>query len=104
MTLPPILCGLLSALMFGSALGAAQQDAAGQTLAPSPSAREAAQVDLTGNWVSLITEDWQFRMVTPARGEYSGLPMSPAARKIADSWNAASGWRWGPIRARPIRT
>ena len=30
--------------------------------------REAAAIDLTGYWVSVITEDWKYRMVTPKKG------------------------------------
>ena len=29
------------------------------------SAMEMAPVDLTGTWVSVIAEDWRYRMVTP---------------------------------------
>ena len=45
----------------------------------SPSAREAAPIDLTGYWVSYVTENWRYRMVTPAKGEYRRIPSSPAA-------------------------
>ena len=48
-----------------------------------------ALIDLTGYWVSVITEDWRYRMVTPAQGDYQGVPMTPAARKIADTWDPA---------------
>ncbi|MBI2150433.1 MAG: hypothetical protein HYU27_07495, partial [Acidobacteria bacterium] len=36
---------------------------------PPASPRAAAPVDFTGTWVSVITEDWRWRMVTPARGD-----------------------------------
>ena len=32
---------------------------------PAPTPKAAAAIDLTGYWVSVITEDWKFRMVTP---------------------------------------
>jgi hypothetical protein len=48
-----------------------------------------AALDLTGYWVSVVTEDWRYRMVTPAPGDYNGVPMTPAAVKIADAWDAA---------------
>ena len=51
------------------------------------SARGAAPVDLTGYWVSLVTEDWRWRMVAPAKGDYQGVPLNPAGRKLADTWN-----------------
>src|SRR4051812_46772915 len=41
----------------------------GRGFAPQlPPGRTAAPVDLTGTWVSLITEDWEWRMVTPKKG------------------------------------
>jgi hypothetical protein len=49
--------------------------------------RTAAPIDLTGYWVSLVTEDWRYRMVTPTKGDYQGVPMTPDAVKIADAWN-----------------
>ena len=54
---------------------------------PPPSAQQAASYDLTGNWVSIVTEDWRWRMVTPPRGEYSSLPINQAARDFADGWD-----------------
>jgi len=39
--------------------------------------------------VSLVTEDWCYRMVTPPKSDYSGVPMSPAGRKLADQWDPA---------------
>ncbi len=29
--------------------------------------KAAAPIDVTGYWVSVVTEDWRYRMVTPAR-------------------------------------
>jgi hypothetical protein len=55
--------------------------------APSPSPKAAAPLDLTGYWVSVVTEDWRYRMVTPTKGDYQGVPMTPDAVKVADAWN-----------------
>ena len=49
----------------------------------------AAPVDLTGYWVSIVTEDWRWRMVTPPKGDYSSVPLNPEGRKVADAWDAA---------------
>jgi hypothetical protein len=49
--------------------------------------KAAAPIDLSGYWVSVVTEDWRYRMVTPAPGDYQGVPMTPAALKIADAWD-----------------
>jgi hypothetical protein len=39
--------------------------------------------------VSVVTEDWRFRMMTPRTGEVIGLPVTPAARAAADAWDPA---------------
>jgi hypothetical protein len=46
-------------------------------------------VDLTGLWVSVVTEDWRWRMRTPPKGDYASVPMTPAAIKLADAWDPA---------------
>src|ERR1700680_3365435 len=53
------------------------------------SAQAAAPVDLTGDWVSIVTEDWRYRMVTPGKRDYPSIPLSPEGRKVADSWDPA---------------
>jgi len=50
-------------------------------------AKAAAPFDLAGYWVSIITEDWRYRMVTPSLGDFQGVPMTPAAMKIANAWD-----------------
>jgi hypothetical protein len=52
-----------------------------------PSARAQAPIDLTGDWVSVVTEDWRWRMVTPPKGDYASVPLNAEARKVADGWN-----------------
>jgi hypothetical protein len=71
-------------------LSVAAQRGGGRLGGPPASPRAAAPVDLTGQWVSLITEDWRYRQFTPARSDYGTLPLTPAARKIADSWDPAA--------------
>jgi hypothetical protein len=56
----------------------------------SPAARVSAPVDLTGYWVAFVTEDWRFRMITPRKGDYQPVPMTPEARKVADAWEPAA--------------
>ena len=51
------------------------------------SAREGAAVDLTGYWVSVIAEDWKFRMVTPRKGVYDSLMLNAEGRRVADTWD-----------------
>jgi hypothetical protein len=52
--------------------------------------RGRAPIDLTGNWVSVISEDWRWRMMTPPPGDYASVPMTAAARAAADDWNLAA--------------
>ena len=56
---------------------------------PPRTPRAAAPIDLSGYWVSIVTQDWRWRMVTPAKGDYQGIQMTPEARKIADAWDPA---------------
>ncbi len=44
-------------------------------------------VDLTGYWVSVVTEDWRFRMVTPPKGDYTSVPLNRDGRTAADQWD-----------------
>jgi hypothetical protein len=66
-----------------------------QTFGPAPQqgaapvAKTQAPWDMTGYWVSIVTEDWRFRMITPPKGDYPGVPLNDAAKKIADAWDPA---------------
>ena len=65
--------------------------AASQDRGPAAStAKASAAVDLTGYWVAFVTEDWRFRMVTPRKGDYRGVPLTEAGRKIAEAWDPAA--------------
>ena len=56
---------------------------------PPPSGQAGAPEDITGYWVSVVTEDWRFRMITPPKGDYSSLPLNAEGRKVADAWDQA---------------
>ena len=58
-----------------------------------PTARASAPVDMTGYWVSVVTEDWRWRMVTPKKGDYASVPLSPEGRKVADQWDPSQDGR-----------
>jgi hypothetical protein len=66
----------------------AQQTAAKPGQAP-PTAKTVAPIDLTGYWVAIITQDWRWRMVTPAKGDYAGVPITAKAKSVADTWDPA---------------
>jgi hypothetical protein len=57
---------------------------------PPGTARAAAPVDLTGYWSAIVSEDWRWRMVTPLKGDFASVPLSPEGRKVAESWNPAA--------------
>src|SRR5262245_19409942 len=75
---------LLAVAIASSATLVAQR---GRGQAPVVPPRAAAPVDLTGYWISIVTEDWRWRMVTPAKGDYDSVPLNAAARRAADSWD-----------------
>ena len=54
---------------------------------PAPTARASAAIDLTGYWVSVITEDWRLRMVTPRKGQYDALTLNAEGRRVGDTWD-----------------
>jgi len=54
---------------------------------PPQSAREAAPVDLTGYWVSVVSEDWRWRMVTPVRGDFASIPLNDEGQRVGMQWN-----------------
>jgi len=56
---------------------------------PARNAKEGAPVDFTGYWVSVVTEDWRWRMVTPAAGDFAGIPLSAEGRKAGNAWDPA---------------
>ena len=59
------------------------------------SARTLAPIDLTGYWVSVVTEDWHWRMITPKKGDYASVPISSEGRRVADAWDPARDERDG---------
>src|SRR6478672_5976313 len=78
---------LVSFVILSSPLDIRAQRGAGGT-APA-TARSAAPIDLTGYWVSLVTNEWRWRMLTPPKGDYATLPINAEARRIADTWDPA---------------
>jgi hypothetical protein len=62
----------------------------GRGVQPPRSPREGAPVDLTGYWVSVVTEDWRWRMVTPLKGDSASVPINREAKKIVDAWDPAA--------------
>ena len=63
-----------------------------------PTAKAAAPIDLTGYGVSVVTEDWRWRMLTPPKRDYISPPLNPEGRKTADTEQPAER---GKKRQRP---
>ena len=81
----------ISALVLLAAvpLGAQRGRGAGAGGEQATTPRQTAPVDLTGYWVSVVAEDWRYRMVTPAKGDTGGVPLNAEGRKIATAWDPA---------------
>jgi hypothetical protein len=49
--------------------------------------RERAAIDMTGQWVAVVTEDWRWRMVTPPVGDTASLPLNERGRTATVAWD-----------------
>lgn len=80
---------LIATLLCVSSPATAQPPFGGRGGLAQSSPREAAPFDLTGQWVSIVNEDWRWRMLTPPPGDFPGLPLSQAGRQVANDWDPA---------------
>jgi hypothetical protein len=64
---------------------------------PPRSPREAAPADFSGYWVSVISEDWRWRMVTPAKGDFVSIPYTPEAKRVGELWDPAKDEASGDV-------
>ena len=81
-----VLCLGLCALCLVPWLAGAQ---GGRGAGPALSPWASAPLDLTGYWVAVVSEDWRWRMVTPAKGDYASIPLTQAGKDLADTWDPA---------------
>jgi hypothetical protein len=77
-----LIAACLMALIVAPGVGRAQQVPA----APA-TPRASAPIDLAGYWVSVVTEDWRWRMLVPRKGDYSSVPLNSEGRRVADTWD-----------------
>jgi hypothetical protein len=80
---------------------------------PTPvTAQDAAPHDLTGYWVSIVTEDWRTRMMVAKAGDYQGVTLTPAGQALANAWdpskdvsagNACKAYGAGGLMRMPTR-
>src|SRR6187397_2900786 len=82
---------MLWALLSAGAHPEAQaQPPAAPAAQPPATPRARAPIDLTGYWVSIVNEDWRWRMVTPPKGDVASVPLNPEGTKVANSWDPAT--------------
>jgi hypothetical protein len=78
-------CIVIAIVFLSAALSAQGRQGGGV----QQTARAAAPIDLTGTWISVVTEDWRWRMRTPPKGDYASVPLNDAGTKAADAWDPA---------------
>ena len=81
----------LATLITAACLCAQEEETGPPATKPAvqKSAREEAPIDLTGYWTAVVTQDWRWRMVTPKKGDFPGIPLNPEGRKLANAWDPA---------------
>jgi hypothetical protein len=81
----------IAAVAASMSLAAVERAHAQNRGAPPPAtARATAPIDLTGYWVAVVSEDWRYRMVTPPKGDYRGVPITKEALAIVNAWDPAA--------------
>ena len=81
-----LLSAACAALLCGAMVHAQGRGRGGAQAGPPPTARATAPIDLAGYWVSMIVDEWRFR-VTPQKGDIVYLPLNAQARQIANAWD-----------------
>jgi hypothetical protein len=80
---------ILAIVLLTTALAANAAAQGARQGGPPPTPRAAAPIDITGNWVSVVTEDWRWRMVVPKKGDTSSVPLNAEGLKVANGWDPA---------------
>ena len=75
-----------ASLLGGTAHLRAQRGHAAEPLAPV-TARALAPVDLTGVWVSVVTEDWRAQVEPEGKSLHPAIPLSPAGLSRVNARN-----------------
>jgi hypothetical protein len=103
----PVGVVLFSVLLLGASVEMLAQGR-GRGGAPAPPGRPGAPVDLVGTWVSVVTEDWQWRMRTPSKGDTTSVPLNGEGNRVANTWDPSMDGRCeaygvGGIMRMPLR-
>src|SRR5512138_3384059 len=81
----------LALVLAAGAHAVAQGQQAGAPAAQAPATpRARAPIDLTGYWVSIVNEDWRWRMVTPPKGDAASVPLNAEGTKVTNAWDPAT--------------
>jgi hypothetical protein len=102
------LCACLALLCGASTVALRAQRGAqgGRGPAPEP------PFDPTGYWVSLVSDEWRYRMLTPPKGNVDYVPVTSEGRRVAGEWDPAKdeaageacrGYGAGGIMRLPVR-
>lgn len=83
---------VLAALVIATTVPTAQGRGgrAGGAAAPAqapPTPRAAAPIDITGTWVSIVSEDWRWRMGVGLKGDFGYIPLNPEGRKVGTAFD-----------------
>src|SRR5579884_3336899 len=84
-----LIVSLAGIFVIGTAYGQGRGGRGGAPQGPPPTAKAAAPFDITGYWLSIVTEDWRYRMVSPPKNDFLGIPLNPAGRKVGEAWDPA---------------
>jgi len=83
-----LIVALTSANLWAQARGGGAAGAGtgqrGEAPQPPQAPRAMAPIDLTGYWVSIVTEDWRFRMVTPPKGDFASVPLNQEGIRVGN--------------------
>jgi len=108
--LSPLMIALTLLPALATDVSAQARGGRGATASP----RTEAPIDLTGQWVAIISEDWRWRMITPAKGDIVSIPLNLRGQLASEAWDpardeaagesckayGAPGLMRGPIRMR----
>ncbi|HXQ25711.1 MAG TPA: hypothetical protein VN822_04820 [Candidatus Acidoferrales bacterium] len=86
----PAIAGVLSLAACGLCPAATAQTGGQVAQRRQPLTPKAgALIDLNGYWVSIVDDEWRWRMMTPPKGDYSFVPLNAEGRRVADAWDPA---------------
>jgi hypothetical protein len=83
----PLAVVTLAACLTAAPVRMHAQRGRGGPAGPAPTPQAAAAIDVTGYWVSVVSEDWRYRMVTPPKGDHPSVPLNAEGVRVADAWD-----------------